>query len=278
MHQEHKILSFLNHDILRHIVHLKMLRAYPGAIQCFYHEADASVGVLMLLETSASPFDAQTYPSTRYVVLPTVTGEQAAHVLLAYVPSDCDLVFKLIDEWAAAAVIDRFHPARQTAFLSYTSRARRFSRAPEVRISGQPDDLCLPLFAANGYSAEEMRTYFERGAFSLTVYDVGEWRSPVAAGFCFPNFEPVWEIAGLRTVEGHRRKGYARKVVRTALAELRDRGAIARYQVRDDNRPSIRLAEAVGLERFLVTEHFLYKAPSVNSQTSEVTYGGKRDA
>jgi hypothetical protein len=41
----------------------------------------------------------------------------------------------------------------------------------------------------------------------------------------------------------------------------------------EDNLPSIRLAEAVGLERFLVTEHFLYKASNVKSQTSRVTHG-----
>jgi RimJ/RimL family protein N-acetyltransferase len=85
----------------------------------------------------------------------------------------------------------------------------------------------------------------------------------VSACFVFANFdapaEPlrIWEIAGLHTVEGERHKGYARQVVETALHLLRAQGTIPRYQIREDNVPSMRLAESVGLRQFLTTEHFL---------------------
>jgi RimJ/RimL family protein N-acetyltransferase len=46
--------------------------------------------------------------------------------------------------------------------------------------------------------------------------------------------------------------------VRTALAELGGRGLLPRYQVHDDNIASIRLAESIGLTRFLEITHFLY--------------------
>jgi hypothetical protein len=45
-------------------------------------------------------------------------------------------------------------------------------------------------------------------------------------------------------------------VVRTALAELQRRKLVARYQVNEDNLPSIRLATSVGLRQFLQLTHF----------------------
>ena len=40
--------------------------------------------------------------------------------------------------------------------------------------------------------------------------------------------------------------------------ELSQRGLTPRYQVHDDNVPSIRLAESIGMNRFLEITHFLY--------------------
>jgi predicted GNAT family acetyltransferase len=124
-----------------------------------------------------------------------------------------------------------------------------------VRVSDQLDERCLAMYAANGYSTDEMEAYFDRGAFSLALHVRGQ---PVSTCFCFPNLQQVWEIGGVHTIEGHRRKGYAHKVVETSLALLADRGYIPRYQMHEDNLPSIRLAESIGLVRFLVTEHFLF--------------------
>jgi predicted GNAT family acetyltransferase len=255
LNRDQKVWAYLQRDVLRHIVHLKMLQAYPDAIRCCYHEQGASAGILMLLETQASPFDARTYPSTRYVALPTATDAESARALLAHVPADCDLVFKLIEEHTRGVVAERFPLERQTAYVSYTSGGRRFSRAPQVRVSDQLDERCLAMYAANGYSTDEMEANFDRGAFSLALHVRGQ---PVSTCFCFPNLQQVWEIGGVHTIEGHRRKGYAHKVVETSLALLADRGYIPRYQMHEDNLPSIRLAESIGLVRFLVTEHFLF--------------------
>jgi predicted GNAT family acetyltransferase len=106
----------------------------------------------------------------------------------------------------------------------------------------------------NGYAAGEMKAYFDRGAFSCTVYKGDD---PISTCFCFPNFGKVWEIAGVHTVQDHRRQGYARKVVETASSVLLGRDYMLRYQMHESNVPSIQLAESVGLERFLTTEHFL---------------------
>jgi hypothetical protein len=44
--------------------------------------------------------------------------------------------------------------------------------------------------------------------------------------------------------------------VRRSLAELRRRRLVPRYQVNEDNLPSIRLATSIGLRQFLQITHF----------------------
>jgi GNAT superfamily N-acetyltransferase len=65
----------------------------------------------------------------------------------------------------------------------------------------------------------------------------------------------VYEIGGVYSLPEARRKGYARKLVETALHTLVRGGARPCEQVPELNQPSIRLAEAIGLEPFVTTEH-----------------------
>jgi hypothetical protein len=48
----------------------------------------------------------------------------------------------------------------------------------------------------------------------------------------------------------------ARKVVETALHQLGVAGLWARYQVQEDNRASVRLAESIGLRHVVTYEHW----------------------
>jgi RimJ/RimL family protein N-acetyltransferase len=77
--------------------------------------------------------------------------------------------------------------------------------------------------------------------------------------FCFAEqiYTGIWEIGGVYTAPEHRRKGYARQVVLAALAQLKARLLRPRYQVREDNLASCRLAESIGLVPFVVVEHFI---------------------
>ena len=76
--------------------------------------------------------------------------------------------------------------------------------------------------------------------------------------FTFKNYDKIWEIGGVHTAPAQRRKGLARLVVEAALYTVLSRGYIPRYQVAEANIPSIRLAETLGLTRFVVAEHYLY--------------------
>ncbi|HLM12907.1 MAG TPA: GNAT family N-acetyltransferase, partial [Reyranella sp.] len=63
---------------------------------------------------------------------------------------------------------------------------------------------------------------------------------PRSACIAFENHRQIWEVGGVMTPTPHRDRGFAARVVRTALAELQRRKLVARYQVNEDNLPSIR--------------------------------------
>ncbi len=91
---------------------------------------------------------------------------------------------------------------------------------------------------------------------SLTVF---EGARPLATCFTFRNYETIWEIGGVYTHPSHRRQGLACQVVETALHSVLSRGYIPRYQVRETNLASMQLAETLGLQAFVTTEHFVYE-------------------
>ncbi len=81
------------------------------------------------------------------------------------------------------------------------------------------------------------------------------------ACFVFQNFGRVWEIAGVHTEPGHRRRGLGACVVGAALRHLLAAGALPRYQTSATNDASLALARSIGLVEFLRIEH-LEIAPS----------------
>jgi len=248
--------AFLSTNVLRNIVLLKMLTLFPDTVECHYREEPAGAGVLLLLPTQVFSFDRHTYPSAQYVVLLSATSQELVHRLLSFVPRDTPIVFKLLDDADRHTVGQAFALRRATAFFSYTAPADgRFVPAEAVRVSGQVDEQCFALYAAQGHSREDMDAYFASGAaLSFTVYRDA---TPIASCFAYPNFGTVYEIAGVYTIPSERRKGHARRLVESALHSLARRQYIPRYQVHEDNRASIRLAEAIGLRRFVTMEHWL---------------------
>ncbi|MNI79555.1 FR47-like protein [compost metagenome] len=121
-------------------------------------------------------------------------------------------------------------------------------------LSEQLDERLLPLWAANDYSREEVAHYFKEGAFSISLFDDV---APLSTCLVFRNEEQIWEIGAVHTAETGRRRGLARRVVRTALFHILQRGLIPRYQVLHSNIPSIRLAESIGLLLAVRLEHWI---------------------
>ncbi|MFN8472567.1 MAG: GNAT family N-acetyltransferase [Anaerolineae bacterium] len=253
------IADFLRRDTLRNIVHLKMLQAYPDDIRGVYVEDGASGGALLLLPTRVSPYDTATYPVAKYVVLLSATDVDACAALLPHIPADCPWVFK--GDTREREVLTRsFRTRRVTSFVSFTARPGAGYPANEsVVVSDEADERCLAIYAEHGYGREAVLRQLAAGeALSLTVTAAG---TLAAVCLTFLNFAQVWEIGGLHTLDAFRRQGHARRLVSTALNHLLARGFLPRYQVHEDNLPSIHLAESLGLERFLTIEHHLYAPP-----------------
>jgi predicted GNAT family acetyltransferase len=165
-------------------------------------------------------------------------------------------------------IAEHFVLERVRAFVSYTAEnGNLFQPWPQVVIDKTVDERCYPLFTTQGLAQDEVAHYFANGkAHSFTLYQDRTHQNneqisePVAACLSYQNFEQVYEIGGVFTIDSERRKGHARKIVETALHTLLQAGCIPRYQVHKTNLPSIHLAETLGLQPFVVMKHWLHSA------------------
>jgi RimJ/RimL family protein N-acetyltransferase len=250
------ILPWLEQDVFKNIVLLKMLHAYPSGIQCYYTGTEQMTGVLLLLPTQAFYFDAHTYPQTRFVVLLATRDAAATQALVPHIPSDCNLVFKLMAAHDYGVLAQHFPLQRTMAFISFTAPPdRHYQPSPEVVVTTQPDEACLTIYEQQGHTRSSVDAAFASGtAFACTLYQA---ERPLATCFAYENYGPVWEIGGVYTDPAARRQGYGARVVTAALHALLAERRIPRYQVHEHNAPSIRLAQALGLTPFVTMEHFL---------------------
>jgi GNAT superfamily N-acetyltransferase len=252
----HPVAEALEREPLRNIVLLKHLEAFPDHTTVHRVERDGSAATMVLLEVTASAYDARTYPAARYAALITSDGPELTRDLIDAVPRREGIVFKLSSDADRDVVASTFPSLqRTTAVLSFTGGSD-FTRDDAVRTTATPSDATFDCFESQKHGRDWLEPLLRSGrAFTCVL---GPDAQPHAVCFAFGNYRRIWEIGGVFTSPEARGRGYAARVVRTALAELGVRRLSPRYQVHDDNIPSIRLAESIGLTRFLETTHFLY--------------------
>jgi GNAT superfamily N-acetyltransferase len=243
----------LARDPLPHIVLLKQLLAYPDHVKV--HRVSGSQGTAMLvaLDTSVSAYDRQAYPKASIAAFIASDHPALTAALMDHVPQGVGIVFKLSAEADLAAVAARFSVVRRTAFISFTATGSAKADG-SVRVTSAPGDAAFALFETQGHDRAWLEPMLaaERAIAYLLERD-GDIQS---ACFAFENYGPVWEVGGVVTTPAHRRQGLGSRLVATALAELARRGLSPRYQVEEDNKPSIRLALSVGLSPFLTIVHY----------------------
>jgi predicted GNAT family acetyltransferase len=241
-----------------------MLAAHPEAIEIYYTQENNAAGLLLLFPTSTFAYDRQSYPDDAWIALLTVAQPALIQLLLPHLPRDQRIIFKLADETVQTALLHQLPLERVTAFRSYTAPATHpYTPHPTVVERTTPDERLYPFFAAQGHERQDVDAYFAKEGHAFTRY---ENNVPVAACFTYQNFETVHEIGGVLTIPTARRKGYAKQVVETAVASLQRRGCTPRYQVHEVNRPSIRLAEQIGLQLFVTIEHWRYTPQPVQQK------------
>jgi GNAT superfamily N-acetyltransferase len=255
-------LAFLRRDPFRHIMLLKYWQAFAADTDVRYLRDGTRAGVSLRIPTAASPYDRAVYPQTEQVVFLVAETPALAAALVDGLPRGRPTIFKLIAPGDAAAVRAAFSVNRVTAFVSLTwprdsAGGVALRPAAEVEIAAEPAADALPLYAAQGYEADEVADYAANraGRFYTQREPAG---GLLAACLSFRNFEHIHEIGGLHTLPPARRRGLARRLVETALATLAAAGEMPRYQVDEANHASIALAQAIGLVPAVTAEHWLH--------------------
>jgi hypothetical protein len=247
------LLRYLQRDPLKCILHLKMLTFHREMIETVYIQDGSTEGVLLLFPTTALSYDQQEYGGYELVAMPVADSLQILGKLLANVPKT-GVVFKLINTNDESLIDELFDGKRARRFLNYSAvGSSEFNSDPGVVISSKLNDGLMDTFGKNGHTSTELTRFFDDGGKAYSIIEDGK---TVSVGMVYRNFENIWEIAALYTIPTARRKGYSTRIVRTALLDLQQLGYIPRYVVDETNIPSVKLAQAIGLERFLTVIHY----------------------
>ena len=252
-----RVIDYLKKNPLPNIMLLKMAAIYRESITAYYLSVDQSEGILILLPTKKSLYDAQTYPETQTVVMIKSDNTAVTQALLPHIPRQGNLLFKLFSEEDAQLISQQYPLKKQRGFISFTSKPQRtFSAHAEVTVLSELDERLLPMFHKNNYGTVEIQQWFAaQNALGFAIY---QQDLPVSVGMAFQNYGDIWEIGGLHTAVTARRQGHGQKIVETALHTLQQQGKTPRFQCHEANVASLYLAEKIGLDPFLLTEHFLY--------------------
>lgn len=250
-----KVVTLLEQDALTNLTLLKMLEAYGKQMDIYFASEDGEQAALLLLPTAACAYDRNTYPDTDYVIFMEYTGQSLPSKLAERIPAGGKAVFKLQRERYARDLASQLPLKRTRGFISYTApKDAVYECSEEAEIGYTYDDELASLWSANGYEKDELEAYFRGGAFSCCLRAGGE---AVSSCLVFPNYRRIWEIGALHTRENWRGRGFARKIVETALHHTMRLGRTPRYHVLETNHASMKLAEAAGLKPFMRLEHYL---------------------
>ncbi len=243
-------LAYLERDVLRNIVPLKMLRSHPEACRVQMISSDDGEGVLIELNPKAFAYDREHYAHADGIILVSSDHSRITNLLLAALPHDNRWVFKLQSEADALELQDRFQVRHVNAFWSFTD-TKPLSPGKDARVTLEPTREMFRLYAERDYGRQWLESLINVGkAFCC---ELGDAQSVCLA---FENTDNIWEVGGVYTPEPLRGRGLAARVVSACIAELQTRGLRTRYQVEESNPASIAVARKIGLEHFLTVTHF----------------------
>ncbi|SIQ15501.1 FR47-like protein [Rhizobium sp. RU35A] len=255
------VYTYLSRDPFTSISLLKYLQSYPQDTESFHVRGEEGEAVLVLLQVAASPYDRETYPGAAFVCFIASDGPNLTRRLLDHVPCGVSVVFKLAAEADRAVVAEGFDLRRTTSFLSFTGSfgAPSLQTDPRLPMTDDPLPQAWSLLEARGYQRDWLMPLLASGHAFVVEDSHGDDVASVC--FAFQNHGHIWEVGGLSTRPDRRRQGHAARVVGSAIAELARRGVQGRYVVEETNRPSVQLAQAIGLQHVLTLTHFLASAP-----------------
>ncbi len=249
-----KSLEYLKTDPFKNLPTLKYLSLYKDSVNVNLLEDGPNWAVVVTVPTAILSYDSANYPGAKKAVFINGTSEQLKHGLLASL-SDSNYILRLNENLDLAPLKSRFKVNKGHAYISYSCQALKvIDVREEVPGNISLTDDAIDMIKRNGYSEDEIRRHFENGSawFGFAVDN-----KIVSSCFVYRNYEDIWEIAGVHTLEQERKNGYGRVVVASALKYLLERNLIPRYEAEIRNTNSQKLAESLGMERFLRLDHFL---------------------
>lgn len=240
------------------LVFLKLIKQFGDDAHVHGILSDQGSAVLLTIETSLSHYLSSLYPETKVGVFistnkpellpPYFDDLKGKTPFLLAVRSD-DNVQKEAEKVFAIEL--------QRSNLSLTISDSDFVYAipnSNVTMKQGIDQTVRPFFFENGYSDAELSQLESWGGKTFIYETEG---LPVSACFIYPNYQNIWEVAGVRTPEEFRGKGYAKEVVKTALRYIIDNGYVPRYQLESSNLASLKLAKSIGMKTFLQLDHYI---------------------
>lgn len=251
-----ELIGDLEREPLRNAVLLKQLAAFPEYTTGYRATNYAGAAAhLVVLDTQASSYDRETYPTAARVALISSNDAAMTTRVIGVMPRDQAIVFKLASAVDREVIASRFPIERKAAFQSFTAGSE-FARDGSVRVGDELQDLATDLLETQGHSRGWLLPLLRSGRAFVCHLDIGGELASVC--IAFESYGRVWEVGGVVTPEPFRGRGLAGRVVRSAMAVLTECGLIARYQVNSGNHASLSVARKIGLKRFLTLEHHLY--------------------
>lgn len=249
-----KSVEYLRGNRLKHLSTLKHLLLYQDKITINLVEDSSMWALIAKIPTEFLSYDSVTYPCAKQAIFLNGTSDQLKYYLLENLPKD-NYILRLNERLDLSVLENRFQITIGNSYVSYSSSSIDNTYNDNI-VPGNREitDEVINVITRNGYTENELKKHFNNRAIWFGHVINGAIKSVC---FVYQNYEDIWEIAGVHTLETERRKGFAHIVVASALTHMFDAGLIPRYEVDIRNANSIRLAENLGMKQFLRIDHYL---------------------
>jgi hypothetical protein len=187
-----EVVRQLERDVLRNIVLLKHINAFPGHARATLLRSDRGAAALVLLDARASAHDREAYPKAAHVVLINSDELALTRRLLRSIPQGGGIVFKLSSDEERDIVGETYVIERATSYLSFTSAAA-FPADSQVLLGETASDAMFDMFRSQHHSREWLQPLLAAGRAFTCVLNAGT--EPLSACFCIR--EP-WTRVGNR--------------------------------------------------------------------------------
>jgi RimJ/RimL family protein N-acetyltransferase len=253
--------SFIQHleqDPMRNLVILKLIKQFGDDAHLVGTLSDHGSAILLTIETRLSHYLSELYPETNQGVFISTDQPELLPPYLDTLKEQTPLLLAIKQDdgvkTEAGKVFTLEHKRTNLSLTISNLEMDQSSGELVVQMREGIDQRVRPFFFENGYSDPELDQLESWGGKTFAYEASGALAS---ACFIYPNYQNIWEVAGVRTAEEFRGKGYAKEVVKQALHYILERGYTPRYQFESTNTASLRLAESIGMKTFLKLDHYI---------------------